>query len=765
MCLFLDITNEGYTHAGYLRKYFKGHNLFKQFAWNEITIDTTSATRLIQDKWAEVLYQNQRIERELYDTYIQKIDNHIQEFEEYDGKSNQDIYDDIATIRASILGELLLEDVQHLLVPISGDGELFINQYSKEKELAETRDGIIFYLSDYRFINMFMKDIEKYKNHTIYIVGKKKNYYNKEVLKRIEGYNIEFLWEETDSYCIDFSKIRYNSQVQELVNLEKIFLIGYGEEAMYACKDLSICSIVNTTSETITSKAMTNNFIDNRISKIYVKKNCNIYPYVTIKEKTILSYYHLAKLAEQFGYEIYDESVSNLYTKYPEWFVNIYDTSGQHSSISLEEQSGITYKTGYFDCDTWEEKELNWSEKENQNAILVNAAILHNVKSSEVINLSQGEGVRKYFQHSQEDSVSVISNFLYFSTRKTIELHNKLRVGSPLEQVKVVEEHIDYSRRNVEGQRIETFPLYKKSCIGMKEDGQFGIFRFLLNDGVITCNGIELPWTKNQINVSQVEADEEQDVLVYTPYSSKEDISEDIIPNGCSKYTKLVGDGRLNIGIIGANIYCIKKGVLMLPSNGVIVSISGNLRKQIENTLTLSKVDAKYYEVSDVSYACKLNPPEGISSQEWESYQWIYGGAMTLIAEGRPLFDQNTIKEHMIEEGWETPLSIQTQESDVQNLSVHPRTAFGMNKKGELFVLVYSGRTAISRGADYLEMIHIGNKMIEDIECMVNGDGGASAVLALVKGKEVMELSYPAASDQTCAGAIRDIKTIFQMKL
>jgi len=107
-----------------------------------------------------------------------------------------------------------------------------------------------------------------------------------------------------------------------------------------------------------------------------------------------------------------------------------------------------------------------------------------------------------------------------------------------------------------------------------------------------------------------------------------------------------------------------------------------------------------------------------------------------------------------------SPLSRQTQESDLHTLSRHPRTAIGQTKNGDMVLLVFSGRTRLSRGADYVEMCRIARQIFPDVENLMNVDGGASAVLCMVRNGVVTELNCPSTAGTTCAGMARPIKTL-----
>ena len=107
-----------------------------------------------------------------------------------------------------------------------------------------------------------------------------------------------------------------------------------------------------------------------------------------------------------------------------------------------------------------------------------------------------------------------------------------------------------------------------------------------------------------------------------------------------------------------------------------------------------------------------------------------------------------------------SPLSRQTQESDLHTLSKHPRTAIGQTDNGDMVLLVFSGRSRLSAGADYIEMCRIARTIYPDIRQLMNVDGGASAVLCMVHDGTVVEMNAPSTSSVSCAGMARPIKTL-----
>ena len=141
--------------------------------------------------------------------------------------------------------------------------------------------------------------------------------------------------------------------------------------------------------------------------------------------------------------------------------------------------------------------------------------------------------------------------------------------------------------------------------------------------------------------------------------------------------------------------------------------------------------------------------------------RWAYGGGLTLIRDGVGLCDGGHMQQWFEAEGWTTPLSRQTQESNLHVLAKHPRTAIGCTEDGSLVILVFSGRTWRSTGADYAEMITIARRLFPNIRFLMNCDGGGSAMLGMVRNGSFLELSFPSTSSGSCAGQVRPINTVF----
>ena len=131
-----------------------------------------------------------------------------------------------------------------------------------------------------------------------------------------------------------------------------------------------------------------------------------------------------------------------------------------------------------------------------------------------------------------------------------------------------------------------------------------------------------------------------------------------------------------------------------------------------------------------------------------------------LVQNGENLVkDKNEAFKSFLEEGWFHPLSMQTQETQVQEWVRGPRTVIGIDKSNGFFTAVFSGRTKESRGTRFDEVVAILSKEIGELKNVMNLDGGASSCLALIYKNELFEISYPCTSDYTSSGMVRPVNS------
>ena len=536
---------------------------------------------------------------------------------------------------------------------------------------------------------------------------------------------------------------------------------------------------------------MANQLDVDRACVAYVPKGLDVTQYTPLKEKTRLNLHTLYALWRAYGDEVYARTPEELYQRYPQHFLNIYDNSacpvettagypirldwdGQEASIqaydALRERAldsylsgvqNLEYRTGYVDEDSILHA-VNDQEDRARGGVMVHSVKVKKAGASGVIGCEEYGSVRRMIRQRMDDGgekLRIYSNFLFFLTPVLARLYNALRADRPREQIDFEKQHLDYMLVRAEGKRTETFPLFKKACIAMKEDGRFLFFNFRLGGGSIRFGETTLCWSREDVDPGDARG---RSVCVFTPYLSVRDEPADV-----AGYTRPVGEGRVNVVMIQDRIICVRRDAVLLPSIGVVISLdeAAGARLLQDNALQLDEdgYAQEPFPAADV----QLDPPDGISPEEWAQVVWAYGGGLSLMLDGRGVCDEDGpgMLHYLAEEGWMSPLSRQTQESALHVPARHPRTAIGMTAAGELVILVYSGRTKRSGGADYAQMISVARKLYPDIRYLMNADGGGSAMLGMSIGSGFMELSYPSTSLDSCAGMVRPVNTVLCMEM
>ena len=551
---------------------------------------------------------------------------------------------------------------------------------------------------------------------------------------------------------------------------EDTCLFFYGEEGLLHCRQLTVDAVVSAIPKGYHAQALCNMLEGSRSCVVYIPAGYDITPWVPLAAQTRLTYYHLAKLWRDHGDSVYELTVPELYSRYPQYFINIYDNldtapmplevsgdsleaydAAREAAVAdyLNSFSNIAYESGYYD-ENLTRQPICYDSTQPQKGILVHSIRVKKAKASRVITCQKGVSPRQLFAKENAPGTGLCSNFLFFLTPKVDTLHNHLRADRAPEQADAGSGHVDYMLYHENGKRVETFPLYKKACLAMDEDGSFLFFHFRLGGGKVFVNDTPISWQEADVDPQN----EDRPVIVYTPYSSLPDEGEEK-----ELYRKPVGQGRVNLVTLQDKLICIRKGDVLLPCAGVVISLDEATAEPLLSKL--QPLDDGYYDVSGLDLRVVLDAPAEVPADTWARLQWSYGGGMSLIREGQSLCYGDDMSESLREEGWMTPLSRQTQESTVHKSVKHPRTALGITENGELVLLVYSGRTWRSTGADYREMITIAKDLYPDIRELMNVDGGASSVLGLIHNGSFMELSSPATSAGNCVGMVRPINTLF----
>lgn len=555
---------------------------------------------------------------------------------------------------------------------------------------------------------------------------------------------------------------------------EDAFFCGYGEDAFTACRRLTVPAAVTVLPESMPVRAAVGLFTEPAVCRLYIPAGFDIFPHVPLGERTELTFYQLAALAEKYGESVYFRTVPEMIRLEPTLFFNFYDDhlppvirndfrytggswlSAREAYISdlLSRAPGIRYLHTCLRKDTFEPVPVNWETAEKQNQLLVDGVLASPERTLTVYPGGDGAvSPRKFFFRSTEKRTAILSNFAFFFTDKLRLAYNLLRADRPREQLTEPCGYVDYFRCTDErGVRHETFPLYRKTCMAMRRSGGFAAFSWQLGGGSVTLpNGCVFRWEAENVNVPG------GDTVMFTPM-----LAQDFPDEDPKTFRLPVGEGRLNVLLIGESVRCIRDGDVLLPCVGVVLSLAGKAAEKLRKALPAPDGNG-YYPASGTA-KIRLDPPEGWTQTEWDDLAWVYGGGLGLLSPGSELTAEN-LADTLRPSGWLSPLSRQTQESSLHTLSVHPRTAVGVTAGGELCILVFSGRTKVSAGADYTEVCRAAKLLVPGLETLINWDGGGSSFLGLLQDNVFTELSCTAPSDDSVPGMVRPVSSMLALNL
>lgn len=755
------------NRGSYLRGYLKGDVLYNFYLHRDIYVSfakKSGSPTKITDGLAQQMLDRGFITAGQKADYDEEVCRSFDDLSAYDNSTVEEVYRHIHSIRQEILG---VEAIEQVRAYMQRQGAEFtagpIDQSAKKQALVQKSKRVILVLQQPEYFGQMCRDLEyaRQLEKEIYMVVSSRqgdDLPSRQIVER-------WLGEHRD--------IRYMEQIDR--DLQDACLLYYGEEGLLRCRGLACDAVVTAIPKGYYAQAVVNQLGVSRGCVVYIPRGFDITRYVGLKTKTQLSYWQLSRLWQDHGDGIYDLTPEELYRTYPAYFINIYE-NGSHcpeaaAGYPIRVETGedatrfeqlredaitdylgslenVDFVSAYFD-ENLEKKPICWDAEKKQPGILVQSVKVKKAQGSQVISCGKGTTPRQKFAALGLPGTGIVSNFLFFLTPKLGVLYNDLRADRPYEQADVMAGHLDYMLAYRDGKRMETFPLFRKTCIAMKENGEFLFFNFRLGGGKITLADATISWEKENVDTGKGA------VQVYTPYYSLPDADADR-----ATYRKEVGVGRVNLVILQDKICVLRQGNVILPSVGAVISLEKTQGQALIDRLGLHEMADGYYDVSGLELTITLDPPESVGEDDWAQIKWTYGGGLSLILDGEGLCDGDHMEDWFTREGWMSPLSRQTQESSLHQLVKHPRTAIGTTADGSLVILVYSGRTWRSTGADYREMISIARQLYPDIRCLMNVDGGGSAMLGMVHEGSFMELSCPSTSTGSTVGMVRPVNTV-----
>ncbi len=770
---YLQITDADRAAGCYLRREYQNDIVLNRvYSYKELSITFSRRAAKVADRVAEEMVRLGFTTAEQNAEYLSRFSEVSTGQGVFSELSLEEIYRQITAIRLELFGAEAMERMRaHQMKKVVAFAPTAIDQRAKiEARLAECK-AVIIALCEAEFYGLMQEDLRKAEGKNVYFLVSRAS---GQLLPTRELLPAGYRYLKTDLQ----EGIQYDAELQAEIDDGKACLLVYGEEGLLNCRGLRLDAAVYAIARGYQSRAVLNQMNGEPACAVFIPAGFDISKWVRITSTTRISYWHLARLWEDFGDAVYRCTPVELYQKYPQYFMDIYQSSARFHDWGIPMQppkdmedfdhlrdqaikayldgfKNIQYHSAYFD-ENLEEQAICRDSSQPQPGILVQAVRVKKARMARVLACEKGQGLRQMFEKMGEKGVGVVSNFLFFLTARLANLYNTLRNDRPLEQADVAAGHLDYMLYERDGKRIETFPLFRKTCLAMKENGEFLFFNFRLGGGTLTLGETSVSWSADQVDPETLTAP----VCVLTPYASLPDEEED-----SSVYRRMVGEGRVNIVILQDKITCIRKGDVILPGIGVVVSLEQSLGEELLETLSLPELQDGYFDTSKLDFSVLLDAPAEIDPEIWKTVRWAYGGGLSLILDGVSLSDgdEQATEEWFRKEGWMSPLSRQTQESSLHTMVKHPRTAIGTTKDGDLVILVYSGRTWRSTGADYREMITIARTLFPDVRSLMNVDGGGSAMLGMVQDGKFMELSCPSSSSGSIVGMVRPINTVFYL--
>lgn len=777
----IKIAND-FVNGGIKREKYIGYNKAKQYNYKDIFVDITTENRFVKDGFFDSLLNKKLIEDRSYNLYMEDINDYFEGLEYKTDKTDEDIFSEVSRLRRKYynreVNDYLKEQCQKklhreiesnsekkkdLFHDINGinQREIFYEKILSVKNVLIAADDILYMPSMVDVIEeLLSKDIK------VTLMVKAENIYfempSLESLKYVIRKNSKNLDIDKFDIIVDKSE-EFGYDYKNLsIEGENALCIGFGEWHLSSIRDFNIDSFVICKSKELMSKALTNSIDDNEKHLIYIPKGYNIFDNIYIVERTKLNYRHIDWIYDLIGSKVYGMAVDELYNSFPHIFMNPCSDKKNYLPIQWNrienykeykeykiEKSKSIQKYINEKYDSIQYKSCEYSEN-NRDKIRVDTIKINDIsKIKPYVKLwNKAYNPRQYFRNKKVKGNAIVTNFLFFVTPKTIDLYNNLRRKRIYEKTNGSGWHIDYRMQCIDDEKVETFPLYNKAAIGYTKDGKIIFTRKQLGAGDININGFKLSWGKQDINSGKL-----SDVNIYTPMGyDKKDFNY-------AKYSKKVGQDRINIVIVNDHINTIRDGEVLLPCIGSVISLSKEYGEKFIKNLNLTHIEDGYYDVEELKYELNLDSKEHLD--------WSFGGGMFLVWNGKNLFKENTndFLEELEIEGWTNINSKQTQDSEIHKMERHPRTAIGMTTKGEVFSIVFSGRTKESVGADYADMIEIAYDLYGELEFLMNLDGGASSLLGYVENGELIELNDIAYSNDSCAGSVRKLNSILIFEL
>jgi len=811
------LIKDEYVNGLFIREELEGTFLYDRYYFEEIFIDKSKGNSLLKDYEAE----RELGEEELIN-YYNEINEKFEDFSKINHLTNEEVYGLIKEIRDNHFPETYfskkiiknkayiknakIKDIgfEELLKELAyGEKTKRIESFGIDRsELLKERlanSKINVFLSTEAHQLAYLGELLKYtaKEAKSYILIKDEKILNEPILEELEwtiknskslreGFEnkrVEYLTYSNGGRGLDLNSI--SKEVEKALEKAELIL-GMGEDAVSSLHNSNVEYFLISKIERQLMQYYTNLFLNSKeeIHSVvaFIPKGYTVAKNFLGVERVEMTLYHFDRVYFSHSEEELEKNRDNILNLTPEYYTDFYSRSfepktynfkidslkgaienGDSLKNSLVEKSfnkrKIDYINSYYSYESFEKEDYKIHPHEDRDGVLVRGALINDsTKLIPQVKLAENYNtgiisVREILAKGEfKDDFYLYNNFLYFFTNNLIILYNELRNSRVHEKVGIKDFYLGYKS---EKGKSDSFPLYNKGYIGFKDSGEVFFGRKKLEGGRLSLGNLEYSWKANDVNSSS------SMVSLFTPNLLTD---KEIEFDNHRKFSYEVGENRFNIVIIDNKIVCVRDGGVFLPSAGVVLSLdSKKLRDEFIGEFGLKEIEDGYYDISQLKDEIYLTLDK---SEEEKGSSLAYGGGTLLIKNGENLVETKEKQEKSFrEEGWFNPLSMQTQETQVQNWVRGPRSIMGKTKEGKLFTATFSGRHKETKGARFDEIVKILTKELGEISDMINLDGGASACAGVILDGEFFELNVPATSDFNCRGMVRPVNSMILMSL
>lgn len=786
------IVRYNYIPGGYRRGELKGYIQHQKYIYKSLYIVKGKGMSIFKDSFMDHLYENGLLKEPIYLSYYEKLRDVFEDVDFLDHLTDEQLYYAVYILKKDFFDAKIkkylrnkrksdLEQIMSKVNKIQAPNDLIMEMiyYDIEKNKRESTSPInaiqqllddfkvfnevIFIPGNYKQLPSLLAFSEKYlKDKSVEIllknnpVDEEPGYVDVDFFeKHADPSHYKFHAYSSTSYGIDLSDKSLQWMLPD-ENKNSKLVVGLDENVMLTLDRAMFNYHVLSKVENVKAQRYTNIYINSSKRVPFVITYVNGGDVVSDRysgvERTIGSLYH----NHIMGYKgHYMNFYSTTYD--PDKFLEFDIKSTSFSQILLEKDENLskvirkflsevdaTYIDSYYSLDNLSKTE--YIPEQSRNAVLVKGIHFKNTSKVNVSpTLAQDLNsdllyVRDMMKKGLLKESSLYFNFLYFATSNIVRWYNALRNEN--ERLNFENFFIDYIHKG----NFTTFPLYNKASIKCTNDGKISIHRKKLGGGTLKINGLTFDWQAEDVN----SPDQDKDIIIFTPYMNNEKLSKEKID--FTHFTMDVGHERYNIVLVNNKIVCVRRGSVKQPPLGVVLSLSGRMFSEFARVVSISEIEDGYFKVGDYDISINLDDDENC--------RWAFGGGSLLVQNGENLVE-NSHKafKSFAKEGWFHPLSMQTQETQVQEWVRGPKTIVGTDKKDGFFALTFSGRTKESRGIRFDEAVEILKNEIGNLKDVMNLDGGASSCLGFVYKNEFFEVSYPCTSDDTSAGLVRPVNS------